>query len=62
MQEEKNIPLQKNNIRFFASAEEQELHRLKEAVSRTDKEKFYFLMNLMKMQQTMKKGKIEFKQ
>ena len=61
MQQEQEIKLQKNSIRFYASAEEQELHRLKEAINRTDTEKFYFLMNLMKMQQTMKKGRIEFK-
>ena len=62
MQEKQNANLLSNNgIRFYASSKEQELFRLKEAVNRTDEEKFYFLMHLMKMQQILKKGKVEFK-
>jgi len=45
---------EESGIRFYSSAEEQELSRLKEAVNRTDTEKFYHLMTLMKMQQLMK--------
>jgi hypothetical protein len=35
--------------------------RLKEAIKRTDTEKFYFLMSLMKMGATMKKAVIHHK-
>jgi len=45
-------------IRFYASAEEQDLARLKEALSRTPTEKFAFLMNLMKLGLSLKKGKL----
>jgi hypothetical protein len=45
--------------RYYASAEEQELARLKEAINRTDKEKFLFLMQLMKLQLRLKQGTIE---
>jgi hypothetical protein len=51
-----------NEIRFYSSPEEQDKARLKEAINRTNAENFQFLMNLMKMQQIMKKGKIHFKQ
>jgi hypothetical protein len=51
-----------NEIRFFSSPEDQDKARLKEAINRTNAEKFQFLMNLMKMQQIMKKGKIHYKQ
>jgi hypothetical protein len=47
--------------RFYSSSEEQELARLKEAINRTDTEKFFFLMNLMKLQRTMQKGKLHHK-
>jgi hypothetical protein len=47
--------------RFYSSPEEQELARLKEAINRTDSEKFFFLMNLMKLQRTMQKGKLYHK-
>ena len=47
--------------RFYSSPEEQELARLKEAINRTDREKFFFLMNLMKLQRTMQKGKLRHK-
>lgn len=38
-----------------------EQKRLKEALQRTDTEKFYFLMTLMKMGNTMKKAVIHHK-
>jgi hypothetical protein len=43
--------------RFYSSQEEQELARLREALARTDEEKFYHLMNLMKLQRLMSKAK-----
>ena len=51
----------KEGPRFYSSPEEQELARLKEAINRTDSEKFFFLMNLMKLQRTMSKGKLHHK-
>ena len=56
-----NKTLLKEDIRFYSSPEEQEIARLKEAISRTDTEKFYFLMNLMKLQKLMKKGSLHHK-
>lgn len=53
--------LLKEDIRFYSSPEEQELARLKEAINRTDTEKFLFLMNLMKLQKLMKKGTLHHK-
>jgi hypothetical protein len=50
-----------NQIRFYKSADDQDLDRIKEAVNRTDAEKFAFLMNLMKLQLTFKKGTIHHK-
>lgn len=47
--------------RFYSSSEEQEIARLKEAIARTDTEKFFFLMNLMKLQRTMSQGKLHHK-
>ena len=47
--------------RFYSSPEEQEMARLKEAINRSDSEKFFFLMNLMKLQQAMQKGKLHHK-
>ena len=49
-----NKELEKAGIRFYNTVEEQEKGRLKEAIHRSDKEKFDFLMNLMKMQQKFK--------
>lgn len=46
---------------FYASAEEQEASRLQEALSRTPEERFYFLMQLMKLQLIFKTGVIEHK-
>ncbi|OLY91338.1 hypothetical protein SAMN05444008_12713 [Cnuella takakiae] len=40
-------------MRIYASAAEQELDRLKEALRRTPEERFKFLMVLMRMQRTM---------
>lgn len=51
----------KEDIRFYSSPEEQELSRLKEAINRTDTEKFLFLMNLMKLQKLMRKGSLHHK-
>ena len=48
-------------VRFYSSPEEQERARLKEAIDRTDTEKFYHLMTLMKMQRVMKKGELHHK-
>jgi len=53
--------LVKEDIRFYSSPEEQELSRLKEAINRTDTEKFLFLMNLMKLQKLMRKGSLHHK-
>ena len=57
----KSNSLHKADIRSYTSAEEQEMARLREAINRSDNEKFYFLMNLMKMQQIFKKGTIQHK-
>jgi hypothetical protein len=48
-------------MRFYASQEEQELARLKEAMSRTATEKFYSLMGMMKIGNLMKKAVIRHK-
>ena len=53
--------LVKGDIRFYSSPEEQEISRLKEAINRTDTEKFLFLMNLMKLQKLMGKGSLHHK-
>lgn len=58
---DKNKNVLKEDIRFYSSPEEQEMARLKDAISRTDTEKFYFLMNLMKLQKLMKKGSLHHK-
>jgi hypothetical protein len=42
---------------FYKFSEVQELAYLKEALKRTDEEKFLFLTNLMKMQLVMQKAK-----
>ena len=41
-------------VKFYDSPEEQELAYLKDALKRTDEERFVFLMNLMKLQRLMK--------
>jgi hypothetical protein len=48
---------QKAGIRFYSSPEEKDLAYLKEGMERSDKEKFLFLMNLIKLQRTMKRAK-----
>ena len=48
---------EKAGIRFFSSAEEQELAYLREAVKKTDEERFFYLMKLMKMQRAMQEVK-----
>ena len=58
---DKNKNVLNEDIRFYSSPEEQEMARLKDAISRTDTEKFYFLMNLMKLQKLMKKGSLHHK-
>lgn len=55
-----NIDIQKAEeagIRFYSSGDDQELAYLKEALERTDEEKFLFLMNLMKMGKVMSQAK-----
>ena len=44
-------------VKFYDSPEEQELAYLKDALKRTDEERFVFLMNLMKLQRLMKQAK-----
>ncbi len=58
---EKSNPLKEADIRFYTSVEEQERDRLRQAINRSDTEKFYFLMNLMKTQEILKKGTIQYK-
>lgn len=48
-------------IRFYASPEEKELAYLKEGLARTDKERFLFLMNLMRLERVMRKAKFQTK-
>lgn len=45
----------------YGNVEEQENARLREALKRTDTEKFHFLMTLMKMGNTMQKAVIHHK-
>lgn len=45
----------------YGNTEAQEEARLREALKRTDSEKFYFLMTLMKMGNTMRKAVIHHK-
>lgn len=45
----------------YGNAEEQEEARLREALKRTDTEKFHYLMTLMKMGNTMRKAVIHYK-
>ena len=56
-----NIDIKKaeaNGIRFYSSKDEQEMFYLKNGLSRTAKEKFLFLMELIKIQQSIKKSKV----
>ena len=48
-------------IRFYSSPEEKELAYLKEGLARTDKERFMFLMNLIRLEQVMKKARFHRK-
>jgi hypothetical protein len=48
-------------MRFYASQEEQELARLKEAIDLSATEKFYRLTRLMKLGNMLKKAKIHHK-
>lgn len=57
----KQSHLKEKGPRFYSSPEEQKMMRLKEAVSRTDEEKFFFLMHLMKLQQGFQQGLIQHK-
>jgi hypothetical protein len=57
---EEKVQINKSKMQFYSSPEEQELARLKEAINRTDTEKFYFLMTLMKMNNSMKKATITY--
>ncbi len=50
--------IEKTGPRFYASQEEQELSRLKEAIARSGQENFFYLMNLIKLQNLLQKGKI----
>lgn len=56
-----NSKVEERGPRFYASQEEQEQMRLIEAMNRTDEEKFLFLMQLIKLQQSFKQGVIEHK-
>ncbi|MBD0294650.1 MAG: hypothetical protein ICV84_05515, partial [Flavisolibacter sp.] len=58
---EKSNLLKEADIRFYTSVEEQDRDRLRQAINRSDTDKFYFLMNLMKTQQILKKGTIQYK-
>ena len=58
---DKKKSLVEEGPRFYCSPEEQEIPRLKQAINRTDSEKFFFLMNLMKLQRIMQKGKLHHK-
>ena len=48
---------QKAGIRFYSSPEEKDLAYLKEGMARTDKEKFLYLMKLIRLQRTMARAK-----
>lgn len=48
-------------IRFYSSPEEKERAYLMEGLARTDKERFLFLMNLMKLERIMRKAKFQSK-
>lgn len=49
---------QEAGIRFYASPEEKEWAYLQKGLARTDKERFLFLMNLIKMQRAMSRATI----
>jgi hypothetical protein len=48
-------------IRFYSSPEEKELAYLKEGLARTDKERFLFLMNLMRLERIMRRTRFHSK-
>lgn len=48
-------------VKFYNSPEEAELDYLREGLRRTPEERFLFLMKLMKIQETLKKGKLVHK-
>lgn len=48
-------------IRFYSSPEEKEWAYLKEGLERTDKERFLFLLNLIRLERVMKKAKFPSK-
>lgn len=52
---------EESGIRFYTTPEEQELSRLKDAINRTDTEKFYHLMALMKIQRSIKNATLHHK-
>lgn len=54
---EANQKAKEEGIRFYSSAEEQELAYLKEGIKRTHEERFLYLMKLMKMQRSMQGAK-----
>jgi hypothetical protein len=56
---EKNLVNEDSPV--YASREALEEARLKEAINRTDTEKFHFLMTLMKMNRHMRKATIHHK-
>lgn len=54
-----HIELQKAKeagIRFYSSPQGKDLAYLQEGIARTDKEKFLFLMNLIKLHRTMQRA------
>ena len=57
MQKQEMEEAQNAGIRFYSSAEEKELAYMKEAIDRTGKEKFLFLMNLIRLQRIMQRAK-----
>jgi len=59
--EEQMEGLKKMGVKFYNSPEEQELDYLREGLRRTPEERFYFLMKLMKIQETLKRGKLVHK-
>jgi hypothetical protein len=48
-------------IRFYFSPEEKESAYLKEGLVRTDKERFLFLLNLIRLERLMKRAKFHTK-
>ena len=50
--------MKKMGVKFYNSPEEAELDYLREGLKRTPEERFLFLMKLMKIQETLKRGKL----